>query len=265
MQKSAGAAYLGPVGTFTQQAAAVLVTGAELMPKPDIDGVFESLASGGCAVGVLPLENSSEGAVNATLDGLLRVEGVYITAVLQLPIRHAFMGSARPGKILAHPQALAQCRGYIRREHPDAELVPCASNGEAAYKVSQAGEEWAAVGPLAAAKEYGLRVIAEGIQDSEHNSTAFIRLERAPSEGSRTSVAFSAGNKPGALYRMLGIFEAHGVNMTKILSRPIPELPGEYVFFTDVEGGHLAEALLQIEKEARLYKYLGSYERMTAE
>ena len=265
--------YLGPAGTFTGQAAAALLPEGQLIPIGDIDSVFESVAKGLCDVGVVPVENSTEGSVNATLDALLREEGMNITALLTLPVRHALLAlkeAKNAEKILAHPQALAQCRGYIRRHFPKAELVQCASNGEAAIKVAESGKDWAAIGPFAAAQVYGLCVKAEDIQDVASNSTSFIQIEKlgidtvfmpAKSEY-RTSIAFSVENRPGSLYRMLGILESYAINMTKILSRPRPEQPGEYIFFVDIEDYDIESAvpaLTLIKSKATMYKFLGSY------
>jgi len=268
--------YLGPAGTFTQQAARVLFPESALLPISDIYNIFYAVSCKTCDVGIVPIENSTEGPVNATLDALLKTENLVITGSVILPISHTLMGSdnittnAEVEKILAHPQALAQCREYIRCNYPMALLMPCASNGEAAAKVASAsGEAWAAIGPAAAAKEYGLRIWAEDIQDSFLNSTSFIQIEHKkegeaviPSAGCCTSIAFSTKNSPGALYRMLGIFENYSINMTKILSRPMPERPGEYIFFTDIEGYQpekAKKALKQIEDEATMYRFLGSY------
>ena len=359
--------FLGPAGTFTGQAAGFFFpvffsdcadrkkkdsenkdqakndqvekdqeTLYELISLSDIDNIFDSLRRGEITYGVVPLENSTEGPVNATLDGLLRsrvdsevsteVDSIGVDStvgsssveldqnvdsevdlviyeLLILPVSHALMGafcksssesSSGIRKILAHPQALAQCRGYIRRHYPNAELVPCSSNGEAAMRVSlfSEGLDIVAIGPIGAAKEYGLKVLAEGIQDSSINSTAFIKVGRRIGkvgtvekikktasystnieltdfevdfelkEGCRTSIAFSTENRPGALYRVLGIFEGYNINMTKILSRPMPDRLGEYVFFVDIEGYQVEEARLalkKIEEIAVIYKFLGSY------
>ena len=262
--------YLGPVGTFTQQAANTMFPQGELIPIRDIDGVFESVAQGNCDAGVVPIENSTEGQVNSTLDALLREEEINIDSLLILPVGHALMGASPAGnaeKIFAHPQAHAQCRKYIRSNLPEAELIDCASNGEAAVKVANnAGEPWVAIGSPAAAREYGLYIWADEIQDVVFNSTAFIQIgktkSQAPKPKCRTSLAFSTENRHGALFRMIGILERYSVNMTKILSRPMPERPGEYVFFVDIEDYRAEDAetaLAQIEKEATIYKFLGSY------
>ena len=263
--------YLGPKGTFTQQAAWILFPKNDFVPIGDIHSVFCAVSTGRCDAGVVPLDNSTEGPVNATLDALLEAEDLTITTLLVLPISHVLMGAANTRnaeKILAHPQALAQCRKYIRHHYPDAELVPCTSNGEAAVKVASADKPWASVGPAAAAKEYGLSIWAEGIQDSCHNKTGFIQIEKSggqnlsPKPNCRTSIAFSTENRPGSLYRILGIFENHNINMTKIFSRPMPTQPGEYIFFVDIEDYQVKDAenaLKQVGNEAAIYRFLGSY------
>jgi prephenate dehydratase len=259
--------FLGPAGTYSQQAAEFIFPNAELVAMADIAAVFESISDMECDAGVVPLENSTEGAVNATLDALLCSDGLAITSLLVLPINHVLMAKSElcvPDRILAHPQALAQCRGYIRARCPRAELITCASNAEAAMLVSDTDKSWAAVGPASAASQYGLCILGEDIQDSPLNSTAFIRVElsqdQTPRQGCRTSIVFSTENKPGALCRMLNILD--GINMTKILSRPMPPRPGEYIFFVDIEDYQAEDAkkaLRQMEDEATMYKFLGSY------
>ena len=267
--------YLGPEGTFTQQAAWVLFPKNHFVPIGDIHSVFCAVSTGRCDVGIVPLDNTTEGPVNATLDALLEAEDLIIAASLILPINHALMGTTSIGhaeKILAHPQALAQCRKYIRSHYPHAELVPCSSNGEAAAKVASADKPWASIGPATAAKQYGLDIWSEGIQDNYHNSTGFIQIEKSegqrlsPKADCRTSIAFSTENRPGALYRMLGIFENNHVNMTKIFSRPMPTQPGQYIFFVDIEDYQVKDAeraLSQVADEATIYKFLGSYSKCT--
>ena len=264
-------AYLGPKGTFTQKAAQTFAAAHKnpmvLLPLIDIDTIFENVLHGICDIGVIPIENSTEGAVNVTLDALLREEKIVITSLISMPISHVLMGYDT-GKILAHPQALAQCRQYIRKNYPDAELMPCTSNADAAKRVADKASG-AAIGPLFAADEYRLSTIDTNIQDSKHNCTAFIQIEKATDnyahiakKGMRTSIIFSTKNEPGALYKMLGILDKNRVNMTKILSRPLAHKPGEYVFFVDIEGykeADAAKALKEIEQEAVVYRFLGSY------
>ena len=271
-QKPVG--YLGPQGTFTQCAAETLCPGAVFVPTGDIGGVLAGVTSGVFAAGVVPLENSTEGAVNETLD-LLLAESGHITAVLQLPIRHCLLVAPQSNghftRILAHGQALSQCREFLRRTFPGIALQTCTSNGEAAALVAAQARKGhaslAAIGPCTAAPIYNLCIFQENIQDQHDNRTAFIRYQAAPCEAphegpQRTSVVFATQNQPGALYHMLGIFQHHNVNMTKILSRPMPEQPGAYRFFVDVEATdptRVHAALAAVEATAQWYKFLGTY------
>ena len=268
------AVYLGPPGTFTHQAVKHMCPQAEYEPAASIEAVFEAVLLEKC-MAVLPIENSTEGAVNQTLDGLLRWKPL-ITAAHIMPIKHTLMGSSYAiTEIMAHPQAIAQCRQYLRKHYPEAILTNCASTAEAAFLVKQ-GQ--AAIGTEEAAEEYGLKILDRGIQDEDCNSTIFIRLEAADTvdlsafdkiiksemknkvkSNLRTSIAFSTDNKPGALYRMLGLFENMNINMVKILSRPVPKRPGEYIFFVDLEDC-VDEALEQVKVEALEYWYFGTYE-----
>jgi len=248
--------YFGPAGTFSQQAAGIMCQNAELIPASDIDSVFETAMCVG--TGIVPLENSTEGVVNATLDALLKWKELFITEAYIMPIRHTFIGHENPIEILAHPQALAQCKGYLRKYYPNVTLIPSASNGEAARLVAASDKRKAAIGPLAAAKVYNLPIIAENIQDQDTNSTTFIKVQKAPSKGPRTSIAFSTENKPGDLLRIIRIFDKHKVNMCNILSRPLPQRPGEYVFFVDLDDCP-KEILEQVKKESIIYRFIGSY------
>ena len=307
--------YLGPRGTFSQQAALEMHMNlgcqVEYRAFNDIGDVFLAVSNGECDAGVVPIENSTEGPVNATLDALLREDGINITALMNMPISHMLMGDGpNPGiledpddepnsriledasalselgdledaiasvkssvqKILAHPQALAQCRGYIKARYPDALLVNTASNGEAALLVSEEIKNqkkcnWVAIGPEAAAKEYDLHIWDRDIQDESVNSTAFVQIKRKSGledilPDCRISIVFSVENRPGTLCQILGIFDAYGINMINILSRPMPGVPGEYVFYVDIDGyreDNIHIALKKMQNEAILFKLLGSY------
>jgi len=242
-----------------------------------IEAVFEAVSLKKC-IGVLPIENSTEGAVNQTLDGLLKWK-LLITAGYVMPIKHVLMGKSYAiNEIMAHPQAIAQCRRYLRKHYPEAILTSCASNAAAAQLI---GHGQAAIGPAEAAEEYGHQILDRDIQNEDSNITMFIRLESASTmalntthqsnqphrshqahpiikNDMRTSIAFSTENKPGALYSMLGLFEKMGINMVKILSRPIPKRPGEYVFFIDLENCG-EEVLERVKAKALEYWYFGSY------
>lgn len=263
-------AYFGPEGTFTQQAACHLAPDAALLPFTSIEDIFGAVADGRCDGGVVPFENTTEGAVNETLDALLFGPPLFIAEQVRLPIRHCLMTHAAYDgpitKILSHPQSLAQCRHYLREHFEGVETLPAATNGDAARRVSESGEPWAAIGPAFAAARYGLQLRVQNIQDQPHNFTSFIRITREtqakPLRSRRTSVAFSTYNKPGELYRMLSVFDVYRVNMTKILSRPMKNAPGEYVFLIDIEDyvpRDAARGLTLIRERTPFYRFLGSY------
>ncbi|MDR3092196.1 MAG: prephenate dehydratase [Clostridiales bacterium] len=265
-------AYLGPRGTFTQQAADLYAKGAGAVfdPRPTIDDVIADVDSGKTELGVVPIENSTEGTVNVSLDKLIFGAEVYIEAQLTLPVsQNMFVRPENAGKpvekIISHPQALAQCREFISANYGAAELIPAASTAKAAEEVSRSGGSIAAVGNSLAGELYGLLTLHENIQDDAGNATIFAVLTKrdtsAPKDGFNTSVAFGVKNRPGELYRVLDIFAIWDINMTKILSRPMPGKTGEYVFFTDLSGerGDLESALEMVKRKAGFLKTLGSY------
>lgn len=273
-KKSKKIGYLGPKGTFTQQAAEILNQGnlgIDYVSFRDTETIFMQVSQEICAAGVVPLENSTEGAVNITLDSLIATENIVITSMLSLPINHALMSAGEAGgikNISAHPQALAQCKKYLQKFYPEAKLISAASNSEACELAYEEGKTYAAIGPAACADIYGLNVLSEGIQDYKVNNTLFIQIGLSDTgkiyEGCCISIAFSTLDEPGALYRLLGIFSEYNVNMTKILSRPLPGSPGKYIFFADIEGYEVAaakKALAKLEKETTMYKFLGCYKR----
>ncbi len=264
--------YLGPKGTFTYQAAGLLVPGSERQPYYAIDDVLKAAITGEIQYGVVPIENSTEGFVNATLDSLIfDREGLYIKKELFLPVSHSIMALSGTKKeeikrILSHPQALAQCRKYLNTYFKDVPLIPSASTAEAARLVAEGGVGDAAIAIEPAAEIYGLSVIDKEIQDQKFNHTRFILLSKEdtslPKAGSKTSIAFSTANKPGELYKILDIFSLWDINMTAIISRPMRNCPGEYVFFVDIEGydeNDAKDALKMIRRKAKLFKNLGTY------
>jgi len=259
--------YLGPSGTFTRQAAGILVSEGEFVPMYDINEIFELVDNGICEVGIAPIENSTEGSVNATLDALLATN-VVITELLVMPIKHAIISHSKaPQKILAHPQALAQCRNYLRKNFANISQIACSSNGEAAAIASEDSTA-AAIAPEYAATTYNLTILDSNIQDSAVNSTSFVKIVKnngsttAPQANCRTAIAFSTENCSGALCKILGTFETYNINMTKILSRPMPQHLGEYIFFVDIEdynANDAKNALDKIKNNTTMYKFLGSY------
>lgn len=266
--------YLGPIGTFTEQAMACFFAGKEYhgVPYSDIPALIKSVADGEITRAVVPAENSVEGSVNVTLDLLVREEGPLITGEVVLPVVHHLLARSGPRlftKILSHPHALAQCRDYIQRGFPAAVKEATTSTAEAARLVSSSGEPWAAIGTEEAAAHYGLEVVARAVQDYADNETRFVIIgtQPVPPTGKdKTSLAFSlVHDRPGALYGALGEFADRGINLTKIESRPARRSIGYYIFFVDCEGHReddlLAEAIDAVKLRSTYFKVLGSYPR----
>jgi chorismate mutase / prephenate dehydratase len=271
LEQPIGVAYLGPPGTFTHMAArSVFGMSPRYLEAATIPGVFDAVARGTAEYGVVPIENSTEGGVTFTLDSLLESDAMIRSeAVLDvaqcLVGRHDELG--RIQRVYSHPQALAQCRGWLAKNLPHAQLVVSPSTSAAAREA--AGDDGAAaVASRLAAELSGLEVIREGIQDRARNATRFVVIaptDAPPTGRDRTSVVFSAPHERGALKRILEIFEAEDLNLTRIESRPAPDKLWEYVFFTDFEGHRsepkVARALDRLRGECAMVRVLGSYPR----
>jgi chorismate mutase/prephenate dehydratase len=269
-------AFLGPEGTFTQ--AAVLKhfgSSVRALPLPAIDEVFHEVEGGVADFGVVPIENSSEGTVNHTLDMFLS-SALKICGEVELRVNHHLMGRM-PGtdgikRICAHAQALAQCRVWLDAQLPDIERIAVASNAEGARRARDE-RGTAAIASRAAAEIYGLNVLAGEIEDQSDNTTRFLVVGRkifgssGASGADRTTLLVSASDTDdsGALFKLLEPLAKHKVNMTRIESRPSRRRKWDYVFFIDI-AGHVsdppvAKALAALEKRASLFKVLGSYPR----
>ena len=266
-------AFLGPEGTFTQ--AAVLKhfgSSVRALPLPAINEVFHEVEGGIADFGVVPIENSSEGTVNHTLDMFLG-SPLKICGEVELRISHHLMGRmsdmADIKRVCAHAQALAQCRGWLDEHLPEVERVAVSSNAEGARRARDE-RGTAAIASRAAAEIYGLGLLAHEIEDRADNTTRFLVVGRklfSPSGADRTTLLVSASDTDdaGALFRLLEPLAEHRINMTRIESRPSHKRKWDYVFFIDVEGHvsdpPLAKALASLEKRASLFKMLGSYPR----
>lgn len=268
---SLGIAYLGPPGTYSEEAA--LRYGgpdASYLPYASIDQAVVGAEQEEADAAVVPVENSTEGAVHRTLDLLLGTT-LRVSGEIQLPIRHQLMG--RVGSlgevqvVAAHPQALAQCRRWLDSNVPHADRQPMPSNAHAAAEsVHMSG--LAAIAGRRAAQLYGVDILASDIEDETGNTTRFLALsghEVEPTGNDKTSIICSVPNQTGSLYRMLGILADHGINMTKIESRPAKGSRWEYDFHIDLEGHALdaavAAALKEMQTGASLLKIAGSYPR----
>jgi len=261
---------LGPEGTFSEKAAKRLMPDGDIRYFRDFEEVIAAVERSDLDIGVVPLENSLEGSVGQTLDSLLGRD-VQIVGEMNLQVRHCLLGRGSPGEvkvILSHPQALAQCRGYLKRRFPEAELRTTGSTSHAA-RLAQEFPEMAAIADAEAAERYGLAVIDRNVQDSDENVTRFAVVGREAPEPTgldKTSLAiYLEKTEAGALWEVLGEFAVRKINLTKIESRPSKMGLGDYYFFIDLEG-HVSdppveEALARIRKRAAITKVLGSYPR----
>jgi len=262
-------AFLGPEGTFTQEAALKHFGHAvRTQPLAAIDEVFREVESGNADFGVVPVENSTEGVINHTLDMFMN-SPLKICGEVELRIHHHLLGKGTDRKtarrIVSHQQSLAQCREWLDANVPGIERTAVASNAEAA-RIAAAEAGTLAIAGDSAAQIYGLDVIASNIEDNPDNTTRFLvigKLAPAPSGADKTTLLVSGKNRPGALHRLLAPLSRHGINMTRIESRPSRRSRWEYVFFVDVDGHakdrKLAKALVALEKEAAFVRLLGSY------
>jgi chorismate mutase/prephenate dehydratase len=266
-------AFLGPEGTFTQTAVLThFGHSVRGLPLASIDEVFHEVEAASADFGVVPIENSTEGTVNHTLDRFLS-SPLKICGEVELRISHCLMGRmkamAAVKRVCAHPQALAQCRGWLDEQLPDAERVAVSSNAEGARRARDE-RGTAAIAGRAAAEIYGLTLLVADIEDRPDNATRFLVVGRklfSASGADKTSLLVSARDTDasGALFRLLEPMAEHHVNMTRIESRPSRKRNWDYVFFIDLEGhvsdAPLAKALAALEERASLFKVLGSYPR----
>ncbi|MBP7948405.1 MAG: prephenate dehydratase [Verrucomicrobiales bacterium] len=261
-------AYLGPEGTWTHQAAInKFGQSVKYSAMANFHEVFDEVARRRADYGVVPIENSTEGAVNHTLD-LFADSPLRICAQILLRIENALLANCPRGEIeliYSHPQVFGQCRNYLAKHFPKVPLIDCSSTTKAAETAAK-NPKAAALGGRLAGKLHGLAVLEESIQDSATNTTRFLVLsERTcpPTGQDRTSIMFSVRNQPGSLYKALSPFNEFQLNMSKIESRPSKRRDWEYFFFVDVMGHcddpKLVQALAELEKHCSFVKILGSY------
>jgi chorismate mutase/prephenate dehydratase len=264
-------AYLGPEGTFTQQAVHKhFGHSVHALSHPAIDVVFDQVQGGEADFGVVPVENSTQGIVSHTLDMFLTSD-LKICGEIELRVHQNLLTHAKSldqiERVYSHEQSLSQCKAWIRAHLPGVELIAVASNGEAARRVRHAPEA-AAIAGRSAAEVYGLPVLFAGIEDRPDNTTRFLVIGRqvfAPSGLDKTTLLLAGHEGPGLLYSLLAPFQKHGLNMTRIESRPANLGKWQYVFFVDVEGHHedaaVSSALKDLEQISKLSRVLGSYPR----
>lgn len=264
-------AYLGPEGTFTQQAVyRQFGHSVSAIAQPSIEDVFLQVQAAEVDFGVVPVENSTQGIVSHTLDMFLHSD-IKIAAEVELRIHQHLLTHVKSldqiQRVYAHQQSLAQCKHWLAANLPNAELIGVSSNAEAARRVRQM-DDAAAIAGRHAAEVYSLPVLFGNIEDHVDNTTRFLVLGRSllPTSGDdKTTLLVAGSDGPGALFKMLEPLSRHGVNMSRIESRPSRQGRWDYVFFIDLDG-HVDDAPLQrsigeLEAEARLVKVLGSYPR----
>lgn len=268
-------AVLGPKGTFSELAASShFKKKLGFVYCQPLEEVVRAVADGKVEAGVIPVESLREGSVGEALDALAWMD-IKIQAEIVLPISHSLLGVKgtklkKITQVLSHPQALSQCRKFLKKNLPKAEMIEMTSTARAAEHVSKLQRpDMAAVGPKELAKHYGLEIVTENIQSGETNLTRFLGL--AKKDGKRTGhdktsiVFYTAKDKPGILHDILGDFAKRKINLTKIESRPSKKALGDYLFFVDLEGHRtdkiVMEALKGVKEKSAMLKVLGSYER----
>lgn len=274
-------AYLGPTGTYNEEALLKSVDGrsVELAPRATIFDAVNAVERGEVERGFVPFENSIEGSVRSTLDAIaFDTSKVRIAGEYDHPIRHNLIARtalelSAIEVVLSHPQANAQCARFIREELPGAEVRSIASTSEGVRKVAESEAPWAALGSAAAARAFGCEILRAGVEDAADNVTRFVWLtagevasEMAAGDAMwRTTLVFSelGDDRPGALVDALTEFSDRGVNLTRIESRPLRRGLGRYLFFIDIEGNVEAEvnalAVAALREKAETVRILGSY------
>lgn len=266
-------AYLGPTGTFSEQAALQFFGNSiEHVSCASIDEVFRATASGSAGYGVVPVENSTEGVVSRSLDLFLN-SPLHIVGETSLMVRHNLLrlSSSMQGveAVYAHPQALAQCQEWLTTHLPNAARHAAASNAEGA-RLASTNPAWAGIASERAGTQFGLHTVAHGIQDDAFNRTRFAvvclpqTLPAPPASGKDCiSLVVSVANRPGAVHDLLVPLKDHGVSMTRFESRPARSGQWDYYFYIDLQGhpsqAHVGTALAELQKLCAFYKVLGTY------
>ncbi len=275
LEKTLKIAFLGPFATFTHDAALRFFgQNARYVPIRSIADIFDEVAKGRADLGVVPVENSTEGVVSYTLDMFLKYD-LFISGEIILPITHCLISSLNKKedvkKIYSHPQAFAQCRGWIEKNMSSCMMIEVNSTAEAA-ELARKDDNAAAIAGEAAAKIYDLNILEKNIQDLNENSTRFLiigKIKHKKTGADKTSILFSIRDEPGALYNMLSPFAKRNINLTKIESRPVKTKAWEYVFFLDLDGHiddkNVSNAINELKSKIVFLKVIGSYPKFKKE
>jgi len=268
-------AYLGPPATHTHLACfEYFGSSVQTQPKESIQEVFEAVEKRKANYGVVPIENSTEGSVNQTLDRLIESE-VMICGEVMIQVSHHLLSHTGKlddiRKIASHPSALEQCRKWLRKNFPHVEVAEAASTAKAAQMAAE-DSKTAAIASSLAAQLYGLKIVESRIEDYLSNYTRFLVIglhTNARTGKDKTSILFSISHAPGSLYQALKPFSEKGINLTKIESRPMKGKPWEYIFFVDIEGhaedAPIREVMAELEGNTLFLKVVGSYPQRSLE
>ena len=268
LEKDLAIAYFGPEATWTHQAArGKFGASVRYLSQPSIADVFDAVARGRADYGVVPVENSTEGAVTHTLDVFIESD-LRICAQVALPVEHHLMSMGpreEIRRVYSHPGVLGQCRQWLRSHFPTAELIEVASTADAGEMAAKSTDAAALAGAMVA-EVHGLTILEAAVQDQADNATRFLVIGQSdcpPTGRDRTSLLFGVSDKPGALFAALEPLQSAGVSLSKIESRPSKRKAWEYVFFADVEGHRqdaaLVSALGALAERCSFFKVLGSY------
>lgn len=262
-------AFLGPEGTFTQQAAYKHFGHAvKTIPVATINEIFNAVECDNCQFGVVPVENSTEGVISHTLDRFL-TSPLKICGEVEIRVHQNLMGQVASlteiTEVFSHQQSLAQCRQWLDNHLPHARLTAVNSNAEAA-RLASVNKQSVAIAGMVAAEVYNLNIIEKNIEDESNNTTRFIIIGQqspSPTGNDKTSLVVSTGNQPGALHKILEPFAKFNIGMVNIESRPSRQGLWDYVFFIDIEGHSedkdIAQALAMVRDNVKMFKLLGSY------
>lgn len=263
-------AFLGPLTSFSHDAALKAFPNAELLELHSLQSVFSVVQNGKANAGIVPIENSTEGSVTTTLDLLLSGD-LLVSGEVFIDVAHAFIAKNHNGKIkkiYSHPQAFAQCQQWLQKNHPSAELVGASSTASAAVHAA-AENDSAAIASANTAERFGLKVLKNNIQDLSFNKTRFVvigRKKAKPSASNKTSMFFAVKDRPGALLDCLKGFKDNNINLTRLESRPSRKSAWDYVFFIEFQGDlseeRVKKALEELNDHVKMAKILGSYPKI---
>ena len=272
-------AYLGPPGTFTEEALDKFVgdvSQIKKMPFPTVTEVIKSVDRGEADEGLVPIENSIEGSVNITLDILTFESEVKIIGEVTIPVKHSLIGKkkiklGKIRRIISHPHATAQCRKFLAANLKGVEIIAANSTAEAVKILKKEDDDVAAIGTKTAAKIYDLEIIESDIEDNKDNKTRFVfignRIQPKTGSDKTSMVCFLKEDRPGSLYNILKEFAQRDINLTRLESRPAKKNLGDYVFMIDLDGHlhdkNVFEAVEVLRRGVYLVKILGSYPKWT--